>query len=439
MATRRRSAPRTSRTARRGRRQAGVHDAKVDEAVIRSLVGIVLLIVGVVTLIGLALPEPGQADRLVARLDRAVVRERPGPVPVHPAGLRRLARVAAARDRLAAADRRRVRGLRVPARDRRSPGRRPGSSRARAAAGSGLFLADVLPGLITAARCARRPAARRDRGAGPRARPAAAGLVRGSAVGRQGGRCRAPRRSADVGRGLGFRDGRQGRLPRPRPRRAPRTARRGALKAIPVGPSPGQTEAWGDPRASAIPAAIPSPRPTSSTFAPARWPAARARPGRRLGDARPAPPGPRPRRRHRRAQTRHRPRSASPTSSRRSRRSTTSPSRSRPASTRTPTQRNEEIIVKKLAGFGIPAKIVGRNAGPVVTQYEVQPAPDIKVSRIEGLSDDLAMALAARSLRIEAPIPGKSAVGIEVPNKDFNIVALRRILEEVDFRRRAPR
>ena len=69
-----------------------------------------------------------------------------------------------------------------------------------------------------------------------------------------------------------------------------------------------------------------------------------------------------------------------------------------------------------------------------MTQYEVEPAPEIKVSRIEALSDDLAMALAARSLRIEAPIPGKSAVGIEIPNKDFNIVALRRILEEVDLR-----
>ena len=95
-------------------------------------------------------------------------------------------------------------------------------------------------------------------------------------------------------------------------------------------------------------------------------------------------------------------------------------------------QRNEEIIVRKLAGFNIPAVIIARNAGPVVTQYEVQPAPDIKVSRIEALADDLAMALAARSLRIEAPIPGKSAVGIEIPNKEFNIVALRRILEEVD-------
>ncbi|HEY2887027.1 MAG TPA: DNA translocase FtsK [Candidatus Limnocylindrales bacterium] len=96
-------------------------------------------------------------------------------------------------------------------------------------------------------------------------------------------------------------------------------------------------------------------------------------------------------------------------------------------------RRNEDIIIKKLASFDIEAQIVGRNAGPVVTQYEVQPAPHVKVSRIEGLADDLAMALAARSLRIEAPIPGKAAVGIEVPNKDFNVVALRGILEAVDF------
>ncbi len=93
----------------------------------------------------------------------------------------------------------------------------------------------------------------------------------------------------------------------------------------------------------------------------------------------------------------------------------------------------EEQIVKKLKSFDIEAKIVGRNAGPVVTQYEVQPAPHVKVSRIEGLSDDLAMALAARSLRIEAPIPGKAAVGIEIPNRDFNVVSLRGILESVDF------
>ena len=94
---------------------------------------------------------------------------------------------------------------------------------------------------------------------------------------------------------------------------------------------------------------------------------------------------------------------------------------------------NEAKIVEKLKSFDIDSRITGRNAGPVVTQYEVTPAAHIKLSRIEALSDDLAMALAARSIRIEAPIPGKSAVGIEVPNKEFNIVALRRILDEVDF------
>jgi DNA segregation ATPase FtsK/SpoIIIE, S-DNA-T family len=94
---------------------------------------------------------------------------------------------------------------------------------------------------------------------------------------------------------------------------------------------------------------------------------------------------------------------------------------------------NESRIIEKLASFGIEATIVGRNAGPVVTQYEVQPAPHVKVSRIEALADDLAMALAARSIRIEAPIPGKAAVGIEIPNAEFNVVSLRRIFDEVDF------
>jgi S-DNA-T family DNA segregation ATPase FtsK/SpoIIIE len=96
--------------------------------------------------------------------------------------------------------------------------------------------------------------------------------------------------------------------------------------------------------------------------------------------------------------------------------------------------RNAAIIENKLASFNIPARVVRWNAGPVVTQYEVAPDPSVKVSRIEGLSDDLAMALAARTIRIEAPIPGKTVVGIEIPNTDFNIVSLRRILEEVDMR-----
>ncbi len=93
-------------------------------------------------------------------------------------------------------------------------------------------------------------------------------------------------------------------------------------------------------------------------------------------------------------------------------------------------ERNAAIIVGKLASFNILSRVVKWNAGPVVTQYEVEPDPSIKVSRIEGLADDLAMALAARTIRIEAPIPGKSVVGIEIPNMDFNVVAIRRILED---------
>ena len=96
--------------------------------------------------------------------------------------------------------------------------------------------------------------------------------------------------------------------------------------------------------------------------------------------------------------------------------------------------RNAAIITAKLASFNIPVRIDKWNAGPVVTQYELYPAPEVKVSRIEGLADDLAMALAARTLRIEAPIPGRSVVGIEIPNSDFNVVTLRRIAEEGDFR-----
>lgn len=94
---------------------------------------------------------------------------------------------------------------------------------------------------------------------------------------------------------------------------------------------------------------------------------------------------------------------------------------------------NAATIERKLASFNIQARVVRWNAGPVVTQYEVEPDPSVKVSRIEALADDLAMALAARTIRIEAPIPGKSVVGIEIPNSDFNIVSLRRVLEEVDI------
>ena len=94
---------------------------------------------------------------------------------------------------------------------------------------------------------------------------------------------------------------------------------------------------------------------------------------------------------------------------------------------------NSQIIVEKLASFGIPTEVVGVSAGPVVTQYELEPDPSVRVSRIEALSDDLAMALSARSIRIEAPIPGRSVVGIEIPNRDTHVVGLRSIFEEVEF------
>ena len=94
---------------------------------------------------------------------------------------------------------------------------------------------------------------------------------------------------------------------------------------------------------------------------------------------------------------------------------------------------NSQIIVSKLASFGIATQVVGISAGPVVTQYELEPDASVRVSKIEALADDLAMALSARSIRIEAPIPGRSVVGIEIPNRDSNIVGLKSIFEEVEF------
>jgi S-DNA-T family DNA segregation ATPase FtsK/SpoIIIE len=93
-------------------------------------------------------------------------------------------------------------------------------------------------------------------------------------------------------------------------------------------------------------------------------------------------------------------------------------------------ERNMRIIEEKLRSFQIPAQVVATNSGPVVTQYEVKPDVRVKLSRIEGLSDDLAMALAARSIRIEAPIPGKDVVGIEIPNHAPEVVGFRRLYED---------
>lgn len=91
------------------------------------------------------------------------------------------------------------------------------------------------------------------------------------------------------------------------------------------------------------------------------------------------------------------------------------------------------LVESTLASFNIEAKVISVKRGPVVTRYEIQPAPGIRVSRITNLSDDLALALAALSIRVEAPVPGKSVIGIEVPNKRHAIVRLREILELDEF------
>ncbi|MBP5730365.1 MAG: DNA translocase FtsK, partial [Clostridia bacterium] len=90
-------------------------------------------------------------------------------------------------------------------------------------------------------------------------------------------------------------------------------------------------------------------------------------------------------------------------------------------------------LITTLESFGVGAKITGVMRGPAVTRYELQPNPGIKVSRIVALSDDIALNLASTGVRIEAPIPGKEAIGIEVPNQQVEIVALRQVIESSEF------
>jgi S-DNA-T family DNA segregation ATPase FtsK/SpoIIIE len=96
--------------------------------------------------------------------------------------------------------------------------------------------------------------------------------------------------------------------------------------------------------------------------------------------------------------------------------------------------RNKRVIEETLSHFGIAASVVDVFVGPVVTRYELKPAAGVKLSRIEALSDDLALALAARTLRIEAPIPGKSVVGIEIPNLAIGLVSVRDVAESAEFK-----
>lgn len=91
------------------------------------------------------------------------------------------------------------------------------------------------------------------------------------------------------------------------------------------------------------------------------------------------------------------------------------------------------LIQKTLANFGILVEMADVNIGPTITQYTLKPAQGIKLSRITGLSNDLSLALAAHPIRIEAPIPGKSLVGVEIPNKSISLVRIRTMLEQEEF------
>lgn len=91
-------------------------------------------------------------------------------------------------------------------------------------------------------------------------------------------------------------------------------------------------------------------------------------------------------------------------------------------------------LIDTLASFGVGAKITGVLRGPAVTRYELQPNPGVKVSKIVSLSDDIALNLAATGVRIEAPIPGKEAVGIEVPNKEVEVVYLHDVIASKEYR-----
>jgi DNA segregation ATPase FtsK/SpoIIIE, S-DNA-T family len=94
---------------------------------------------------------------------------------------------------------------------------------------------------------------------------------------------------------------------------------------------------------------------------------------------------------------------------------------------------NKRKLEETLQSFGVEAKVGNVTVGPAVTQYEIIPAPGVKVSKIVGLSDDISLNLATSGIRMEAPIPGKSAIGIEVPNKDTTPVLLRDVISSEEF------
>jgi len=96
-------------------------------------------------------------------------------------------------------------------------------------------------------------------------------------------------------------------------------------------------------------------------------------------------------------------------------------------------EENRQTLEKTLRDFGIEGRVMETQSGPVITRYEIEPAPGIKVNRIVNLADDLALTLKALSVRIVAPIPGKAAVGVEIPNKSRAVVQLRDVLASEAF------
>ncbi len=95
---------------------------------------------------------------------------------------------------------------------------------------------------------------------------------------------------------------------------------------------------------------------------------------------------------------------------------------------------NARRLEKTLRDFGVDANINQVTVGPTITRYEIQPSPGVKVSKIVNLTDDIALSLAAKSIRMEAPIPGKSAIGIEVPNDESQMVSIREIIDSDEFK-----
>ena len=95
---------------------------------------------------------------------------------------------------------------------------------------------------------------------------------------------------------------------------------------------------------------------------------------------------------------------------------------------------NAELLVETLASFGVHAEITDISRGPTVTRYELKPASGVRISKITNLADDIALNLAAVNVRIEAPIPGKAAVGIEIPNTVKNSVSMREVIDSIDFK-----